>query len=82
VNLKIQFPVKSNAYNMDFEENAGKCVIFFLALQGPTTNRRKARAQLGWNRVNKKKRFSNFLQAVAFIDPVWREEFSAVRRAN
>lgn len=66
--------MKSNAYNMDFEENANKCVIFFLALQGPPTNREKARAQLGWNTVGKKRGFSNSLQVVGFVHPVGREE--------
>lgn len=59
---------------MDFEENASKCVILFLVLQGPTTSRKKARAQLGWSAVNKRRGFSNSLQAVGFVHPVGREE--------
>lgn len=29
---------------MDFEENANKCVIFFLALQGSVTTRKKGKS--------------------------------------
>lgn len=59
---------------MDFEENASKCVIFFLALQGPTINRKKARIQLEWNTVSKKRGFSDSLQAAGFVHPVGRKE--------
>lgn len=69
VNLKIQFPVKSNAYNMDFEENASKWVIFFMALQGSPTDRKKATAQLGCNGDNKERGF-HALQAVGLARPV------------
>lgn len=58
---------------MDFEENASKWVIFFMALQESLNDWKKARAQLGCDRGNKERGF-HALQAVGLVHPVGRKE--------